>query len=465
MTKSADADRAPILDAVQAALTDFGEQARAEFDSLRAAVASEKAARLAAEERVAELAAALEASEQRAAARHNEISQLIDSSVGAIRAPLDERIESLESWSDASTDASNELEARLAASESRAVEFANELAAERSQRTEAVEAVGVSAAGLMATHAAMESRLDAADEQAQSDLAAATAALTESVDARVIAVESRAAELADELAAERLQRTEAVDAVGTSTAGLVAMQAAIESRLDAADERAQADLDTAAASLTESVDAHFVAAESRLSEQFTETERKVTDELQARVAEINEEFEQVAAGAESSIAALNERSNAIDERLGVVVERLTALEAVVAEIDVDAIDDLSERVSTAAGEAVLIRIETERFQESVKETNDKMVVRISDVESQLQAQEMDVETAVQLERLEEIERALIELDPAQFVRVDGDRSTSTARSNAADVPFIGSTGETGDVIAGRADAPRPPKPTLPSSSG
>jgi hypothetical protein len=29
---------------------------------------------------------------------------------------------------------------------------------------------------------------------------------------------------------------------------------------------------------------------------------------------------------------------------------------------------------------------------------------------------MDVETAVQLERLEEVERALIALDPSQFVR-------------------------------------------------
>ena len=40
---------------------------------------------------------------------------------------------------------------------------------------------------------------------------------------------------------------------------------------------------------------------------------------------------------------------------------------------------------------------------------------MSEIEAQL-ADTMDVSEAVQLERLEEIERALLELDPDQFVR-------------------------------------------------
>jgi hypothetical protein len=47
---------------------------------------------------------------------------------------------------------------------------------------------------------------------------------------------------------------------------------------------------------------------------------------------------------------------------------------------------------------------------------DKTLGRIVELETQLQEQHMDVETAVQLERLEEVERALIALDPSQFVR-------------------------------------------------
>jgi len=44
--------------------------------------------------------------------------------------------------------------------------------------------------------------------------------------------------------------------------------------------------------------------------------------------------------------------------------------------------------------------------------------------SQLQEQHLDVETAVQLERLEEVERALIALDPSQFVRRNDTESTN-----------------------------------------
>ena len=82
-----------------------------------------------------------------------------------------------------------------------------------------------------------------------------------------------------------------------------------------------------------------------------------------------------------------------------------------------------------AGEVELIRIETERFQESMGQTMDKAVVRIVEVETQLQEQHLDVETAVQLERLEEVERALIALDPNQFVR----RSDVAATSSSVDL--------------------------------
>mgnify|MGYP001819401008 FL=1 len=50
------------------------------------------------------------------------------------------------------------------------------------------------------------------------------------------------------------------------------------------------------------------------------------------------------------------------------------------------------------------------------ESLDKTVGRIVDLETPLQEQHLDVETAVQLERLEEVERALLALDPGQFVR-------------------------------------------------
>ena len=45
------------------------------------------------------------------------------------------------------------------------------------------------------------------------------------------------------------------------------------------------------------------------------------------------------------------------------------------------------------------------------DTMDKTSIRLTEVETQLQDQALDTETAVQLERLEEVERAVLMLDP------------------------------------------------------
>ena len=60
----------------------------------------------------------------------------------------------------------------------------------------------------------------------------------------------------------------------------------------------------------------------------------------------------------------------------------------------------------------------ERFQKTIGETIDKTNMRLVELETAVQDQALDVDTAIQLERLEEVERAIIALDPAQFVRRD-----------------------------------------------
>jgi hypothetical protein len=67
---------------------------------------------------------------------------------------------------------------------------------------------------------------------------------------------------------------------------------------------------------------------------------------------------------------------------------------------------------------MLVRIEMERLEKATNERTDTLSVRMTDVETQVQDATMDVSTSVQLDRLEEIERALVELDPSQFVRKD-----------------------------------------------
>jgi hypothetical protein len=53
---------------------------------------------------------------------------------------------------------------------------------------------------------------------------------------------------------------------------------------------------------------------------------------------------------------------------------------------------------------------------------------------------MDVSTAVQLDRLEEIERTLAEIDPTQFVRVDGADPTVTKPVDYDDDPSASGAG-------------------------
>ena len=64
---------------------------------------------------------------------------------------------------------------------------------------------------------------------------------------------------------------------------------------------------------------------------------------------------------------------------------------------------------------MLVRIEIDRMAANTDEKLDKATLRMAEIEAQL-ADEMDVSAAVQLERLEELERAIVELNPDQFVR-------------------------------------------------
>jgi hypothetical protein len=94
---------------------------------------------------------------------------------------------------------------------------------------------------------------------------------------------------------------------------------------------------------------------------------------------------------------------------------MDALAADVAKVDEEAINAVKEQLSSAVGEAMLVRIEVDRFIAAQEEKFDATALRMSEIEAQL-ADTMDVSEAIQLERLEEIERALLELDPNQFVR-------------------------------------------------
>jgi hypothetical protein len=86
---------------------------------------------------------------------------------------------------------------------------------------------------------------------------------------------------------------------------------------------------------------------------------------------------------------------------------------------------------------------------------------MAEIEAML-ADEMDVSASVQLERLEELERALTALDPDQFVRKNETGATPAPRHTAPPAPIASTLNLT--PVAGLPSTSLQGAPTLPTSS-
>jgi len=115
----------------------------------------------------------------------------------------------------------------------------------------------------------------------------------------------------------------------------------------------------------------------------------------------------------------------VENNLEESVLKLVTLKEQVDKVDENAIKEVKEQLSATVGEAMLVRIEMERYTTSTEEKLDKNAIRMAEIEAKLE-DDMDVSTAVQLERLEELERAIAALNPDQFVRrTDPDASLTS----------------------------------------
>lgn len=167
-------------------------------------------------------------------------------------------------------------------------------------------------------------------------------------------------------------------------------------------------------------------AEDRFNNRLLATENRIKEESGQKIAEIDLHVSRVSSNLDESLAVMNDRISAIDDRFLPLDRQIRAVEESVNSIDQEALDQMKEKMSTAAGEAMLVRIEMERLEKAVNERSDTLAVRLTEVETSLQDATLDVSTSVQLDRLEEIERSLAELDPDQFVRRDGRDSAPSA---------------------------------------
>jgi hypothetical protein len=174
-------------------------------------------------------------------------------------------------------------------------------------------------------------------------------------------------------------------------------------------------------------------AEDRFNNRLLAAESRMKEEAGQKIAEIDAHVGRVSTGLDDTMLVLNDRIAGMDTRFVEADRRMDEIAQSIEGVDAKSLDELKEKMSTAVGEAMLVRIEMERLEKVTNERTDTLSVRMTDVETQVQDATMDVSTSVQLDRLEEIERALVELDPSQFVRkgeVDNQKSVKKSSADA-----------------------------------
>ncbi|HEX2784253.1 MAG TPA: hypothetical protein VHN36_11755 [Ilumatobacteraceae bacterium] len=144
-------------------------------------------------------------------------------------------------------------------------------------------------------------------------------------------------------------------------------------------------------------------------------EERINEHNGVKLANLEASLGRLGGGFDDAMGALSKRLVDLEASLLESGERMDGMAADIAKVDEEAINAVKEQLSSAVGEAMLVRIEVDRFIAAQDEKFDATALRMTEIEAQL-TDTMDVSEAIQLERLEEIERALLELDPNQFVR-------------------------------------------------
>ena len=156
--------------------------------------------------------------------------------------------------------------------------------------------------------------------------------------------------------------------------------------------------------------------DSRTVDRMLAMEERLNEQTGQRLAAVEATIGRISGGIDEAIVALSHRVIELENDNHAVLARLEQIAQAVSKVDEEAVSQLREQMSSAVGESMLVRIELERVASSTGDQFDKLNIRIGELAAQIADTDLDVSTSIQLERLEEIERALAELDPDQFVR-------------------------------------------------
>lgn len=155
--------------------------------------------------------------------------------------------------------------------------------------------------------------------------------------------------------------------------------------------------------------------ENKITDRMLAMEDRVVEQNGTKIAGLEATIGRIGSGFDEAIAALSQRMLELENSLSQVILHTNVLTEQISQVDSKAIEGIREQLSAAVGEAMLVRIEIDRVAATTDERLDRSALRMAEIESLL-GDEMDVSASVQLERLDELERAISALDPDQFVR-------------------------------------------------
>ena len=406
-----------IVTAVQQELTRFSGEVASNLKSLREELSAESAARTALEQHVQDLAGAVESGE------------------GAS--------------SQTNTDLQQALEKRL-------TEFSG---------------------AIKKRHDEMNTRLGRVTDEANVGIAAAVESaarpILKQVEFRQDALESDVRNLDGSLRKFDEQAGEMVEHINQVTSAIDSRFDRVKSEIDGAfDERfdgivLRVDEVSAVAARQQAEVSNLIGdrvdtSEVRINERMLGLENRMNEEIGQRVADIDAHVGRIGVGLDDAVVMLNDRIAKADSKFTDVEATIAGLREQMENVDEEAIDEMKEKISSALGQAELVRIEMERFQETINGSLEKTAVRLTEIETTVQDQAMDVEMAVQLERLEEVERAVLMLDPDAIDTSDDDKddTVSMTRPGGTDPAVI--IGDT-TPVAPMEDRLEPPPASAPLS--
>ncbi len=375
MTAELDDMRATLIAAVQAELDRYGASMMAEIERLRSSSAADREGlRQAFGEQLQSLAATVEQAHARNEQFQHAMRQAIDTRLGEAESRTTRRFD--------------DMDTNLAG-------MVQDVA------RPVLQEIRDDQTGLVRRIEALDSNLRRFDEQA--------ARMVTYFNEMTQAMEQRTAELSEQLQ--------------TNVEGRLSALTVRFDESESATRRMQTET-------AEMVGTRLSDIEDRLNERVLAAEVRIKEDSGTRIAEIDAHVGRVTAGLDTTLTALNDRMSGLDTRFESIDDRMETVRQEMNQINSEELDELKEKMSTAIGEAVLVRIEMERLEKSLAERFDGVALRVTDVETQLADATADVSNAVQLERLEELERAVIEIDPTNFVTRSEFQRTGPVRSGA-----------------------------------